>query len=73
MLIRKTIDAGMSDYLIKKVRACRNIEIVEGVEVTSVDGTNRLERITLSRGKDKEPEEVKTDYLYIFIGAAPKI
>ncbi len=73
MLIRKTIDAGMSDYLIKKVRACKNIEIVEGVEVTAVNGTNRLECITLSRGKDALPEEVKTDHLFIFIGAAPKI
>jgi len=71
ILIRKKIEAGMSDYLIKKIRAMDNIKVLEGVEVLEVQGNNTLEKVII-KDVDGKTEEITTHHLFVFIGASPK-
>lgn len=70
LLVRKGIEAQMSQYLIDRIRTTPNIEVHEGVEVTEVIGEAKLEKIRVQRGDVHE--YVDTSHLFIFIGAMPK-
>ena len=47
LIIRRTLGAGMSDYLASRVRAAANIVIHEQTEIESLCGNQRLEEIIL--------------------------
>ncbi len=42
-----TIEQGMSRYLVERIRATANIEVIVGSEVVGVDGTDHLEALTM--------------------------
>lgn len=67
MLIRSKLEAGMSAYLSKRIRACTNVRVMEGVEVAEAQGDGQLDGVVLSNGIS-----VGLDTLCIFIGAMPK-
>ena len=70
LLIRKTIEIGMSSYLIDRIRATSNILICEDCEVEAVEGVRHLEAIHTVRGGQRETMPVS--HLYIYIGAVPR-
>ena len=47
MLVRKRLGPGMSEYLVRRIRATPNISLHEGVEIAAVHGERRLESVTL--------------------------
>jgi thioredoxin reductase (NADPH) len=62
----------MSQYLMSRVLAAPNIEVRFFTEVVGARGDGHLEAVTLAdRGAGNE-EEVKTNGLFVFIGAAPR-
>lgn len=68
MFIRSTLEKGMSNYLVKRIRACENVRVIEGVEVTEVEEEQgKLAGVTLSNGNS-----MGIGCLHIFIGAMPK-
>lgn len=73
LLVRRSIEDQMSTYLIERIRETRNIEVIEGVEVTEACGDVALSRVTVSRLSDKSTSFVDANHLFIFIGAQPKV
>jgi thioredoxin reductase (NADPH) len=71
MIVRgSSLSAGMSRYLVDRIEAAANIEVLTGARITEVMGSRHLERIRVARGAREE--EVPTSHLFIFIGAAPR-
>jgi thioredoxin reductase (NADPH) len=62
----------MSQYLIARIAAAPNIDVRYRTEVTAASGTGHLERLTLTRGDGRAPEDVPTSWLFVFIGASPR-
>lgn len=71
MIVRSTLEKGMSEYLVERIRSAPNIEVCEGCEVTRVDGGSHLEQIVV-KSADGSCTEMKMDHLFIFIGAQPR-
>jgi thioredoxin reductase (NADPH) len=66
MVVRRSIEAGMSAYLVGRIRSHPNVVIHEGVEAAEVLGDDRLSGVLLSDG-----EELRLDALFVCIGAQP--
>jgi thioredoxin reductase (NADPH) len=71
------VAATMSAYLIDQIASIANIEIWHRSQVAAVDGSGRLERVTVRRGDEPQPGEtqtveVKVAAMFIFIGAEPR-
>jgi len=73
MLVRGTsLESSMSYYLIQQIAGIDNITVRTCTEVTEVQGDGHLERLVLSHRDTGETEIVDADYLFVFIGAAPR-
>lgn len=70
ILIRKTIETQMSQYLVDRIRKLSNVEICEHCEVISVFGKNELEALTVNENGTTKDYEM--DAMFIFIGAQPR-
>jgi thioredoxin reductase (NADPH) len=60
------IEAGMSTYLVDRLRDDPSIDVHVSTQVTSIDGTVSLERVILSNGA-----ELDCRGMFCFIGAEP--
>lgn len=73
MLVRgATLEASMSHYLIEQIAAVGHIEVRTRVEVAAAEGDGHLERIVLRDRASGAEETVETQWLFVFIGAAPR-
>jgi thioredoxin reductase (NADPH) len=69
----------MSEYLVGRVRASANIRVHEGVEIATVHGERRLERVSLraftpegEAPREGAPtEELPVSAVFVFTGAEP--
>ena len=68
---QKTIEATMSQYLVDRIKACKNVDIMQDAEVTAAIGADKLEGVQLKFGGT--PAELPAQHLFIFIGASPKV
>jgi thioredoxin reductase (NADPH) len=64
------LEAGMSQYLVERVREAGNVEVLTGSSVEAVRGERCLEAVTLAR--NGALSEVPAAGMFIFIGAAPR-
>ena len=80
LLVRRRLGPGMSEYLVGRIRATKNIVVHEGVEIAAVDGDRRLERVTLrafnpdnaaAPAADGAGEVLNIGAAFVFIGAEP--
>ncbi len=72
MLIRAPdLAPVMSQYLIDRIRATRNIEVINEVEVDAVAGTGALESVTVKHVKTGERRTIPMAAMFIFIGVKP--
>jgi thioredoxin reductase (NADPH) len=73
MLVRgPSLEATMSSYLINQIDAIDNIEVHTCTQVVSCKGSEHLERLTLQNSATGETREVDTEWMFVFIGAAPR-
>ncbi len=73
MLVRGThLEAGMSQYLVDRIRAAPNVDVRLHTEVGAVAGDGHLQSLTLVDRETGEREEVPTSWLFVFIGASPR-
>jgi thioredoxin reductase (NADPH) len=61
----------MSHYLIEQIAGIDNIEVHPCTEVTAAEGDGHLEHLTLRDTASGQTRVVATQYLFVFIGAAP--
>jgi thioredoxin reductase (NADPH) len=72
MLVRgDSLARSMSQYLIDQIEDTRNIEVRLRASVVGVEGTDRLEAITVRDGETGRDETFRTHAVFIFIGAVP--
>ncbi len=62
----------MSQYLVSRVRADPNIVVRLQTEVIGARGDGHLQAVTLADRAAGTEEEVETNWLFVFIGAAPR-
>jgi thioredoxin reductase (NADPH) len=62
----------MSKYLVERIEAAPNIDVISDVEVASVSGDGRLERVTLKPVHGGEPRTIAAAAMFVFIGVAPR-
>src|SRR5579859_2150960 len=73
MLVRgKSLEAGMSQYLIDQIRETPNIHVELNSQVVEVFGEERLEAISIQCATSGETQKISTNHLFVFIGAAPR-
>jgi thioredoxin reductase (NADPH) len=66
-----SVDATMSSYLIERINAAPNVELICRTEVVACRGNGHLESLTLANRDTGEEAEVAASLLYVFIGASP--
>jgi thioredoxin reductase (NADPH) len=72
MLIRAAdLRPTMSAYLADRIRGVANIEVIPGVEVESVMGSNGLESVTVKAADSGERQTIASSAMFIFIGVKP--
>jgi thioredoxin reductase (NADPH) len=62
---------GMSQYLIDRIEAAPNIDVLTHAELAAAHGAERLESITLMRQGQVMDDPVPVDAVFIYIGAVP--
>jgi thioredoxin reductase (NADPH) len=69
---RGSLEATMSRYLVERIKAQPNIEVLTQSEVTALEGREgNLEVIRWRRGADNEETTYPINHLFLFIGAEP--
>jgi thioredoxin reductase (NADPH) len=72
MLVRgKSLEAGMSQYLVEQIRETSNIAVELNSQVVEVFGAEHLEAIAVYCATSGETNKVAANSLFIFIGAMP--
>ncbi|HEU4947314.1 MAG TPA: FAD-dependent oxidoreductase [Kribbella sp.] len=67
-----SLEATMSSYLIGQIRDIDTIEVHTCTQVVACEGSEHLERLTLHNSSTGESREVDAEWLFVFIGAAPR-
>ena len=68
----RSLEAGMSQYLVRAVEAAPNIEVRTGTAVVGGGGEGRLHELVLQGGRTEEKSTVDADALFVLIGARPQ-
>lgn len=62
----------LSEYLVDRINAAPNIEVLAHTEVTSLHGNEILEAITIRNSSTGEERIIKTRWVFICIGGVPQ-
>ena len=71
MLVRSPLAKSMSSYLIERIEAATNIDVVTGVEIAEVKGDGKLEGVTVRAVDTGETTALEPAAMFIFIGSLP--
>jgi thioredoxin reductase (NADPH) len=73
ILVRgKSLEQSMSYYLIQQLAQIPQITVRTCTEIVEAHGDEHLEALTLRNNATGETETVDAEYLFVFIGAAPR-
>jgi thioredoxin reductase (NADPH) len=73
LLVRgQSLQATMSDYLVQRILASRQISLHISTEIVSMDGDDRLRTVTWRDNKSGELEARSISNVFVMIGARPK-
>jgi len=65
------LKATLSQYLVDRIQATPNIEVLRRTEVTGLEGDHCLREITLTDRSTGESRKIPTRFLFVCIGGAP--
>ncbi|MGC4033765.1 MAG: NAD(P)/FAD-dependent oxidoreductase [Tepidisphaeraceae bacterium] len=71
MLVRGKLGVGMSDYLSARIRNTPNVKVYDGVVVSEVCGTNKIDELKIERRDTGEITTLPCQAAFVFIGAEP--
>lgn len=73
MVVRgEGLASTMSQYLIERIEATHNVEVLSRTVVSAVQGETRLESLVVTNLDTSETTELATGAMFIFIGAEPR-
>jgi thioredoxin reductase (NADPH) len=61
----------LSHYLLDRIAAARNVEVVTNIEVTTLDGDDGLRAVTLTNRLTGKRQTCATHWLFVCIGGLP--
>lgn len=70
--IDPSLETTMSRYLVDRIGALPNVELLTQTSVAEVQGSDRVEGVVLEDMETKARRELATDALFIWIGAKPR-
>lgn len=68
----EALETTMSQYLVDRINALPNVELLTKTSVVAVKGDDHLEAVTIEGADSKERRDLNTDALFIWIGAKPR-
>jgi thioredoxin reductase (NADPH) len=71
LVVRRSLTATMSRYLIDRIQAASNVEVWEGCEVKALHGGDELEALTVI-GRDQSERRLDVTGVFAMIGASPR-
>lgn len=72
MLIRAAdLVPAMSHYLVDRIRATPNIEVIPGVDVSEVRGGTSLEAVVVTTSETGKQQTIPASAMFLFIGVQP--
>jgi thioredoxin reductase (NADPH) len=66
------LEAGMSQYLVDRIRGTANITVRLKAAIAGIEGTQELTAVELEDVETHERERLAVSTLFLFIGAAPR-
>ena len=72
MVRAASLATSMSHYLILQLEQLPNVHVRTCTEVVAAAGTDHLEHITVRDNQTGSTEEIAAQWLFVFIGAAPR-
>jgi thioredoxin reductase (NADPH) len=69
VLVRRPLEETMSQYLVERIAATSNIQVIVGAAVTGLEGRETLERVRWREPRGEVDEPIR--HLFLFIGADP--
>jgi thioredoxin reductase (NADPH) len=73
MVVRKpSLAPWMSQYLVDRIEAAENIEVIGNSEISAVEGDGRLERVVVRDAESCDERVIEAAGMFLFIGAAPR-
>jgi thioredoxin reductase (NADPH) len=73
MLVRgDSLEASMSDYLVKRIKSAANIEVMLDTVVRKADGAGHLQSIEVENRKTGEVRTLPAAAMFIFTGSTPR-
>jgi thioredoxin reductase (NADPH) len=73
MLVRAPdLSAGMSSYLVDRIRETSNVEVLVNSSVVAAGGHGRLETVTIADAVSGARRELAASAMFIFIGTSPR-
>ncbi|REK12762.1 MAG: FAD-binding protein [Planctomycetota bacterium] len=71
LLIRRTLETGMSSYLAQRIRAAGNVVIHEHTEIEALRGDWHVETIDIANKVTQATSQLPCAAVFVFIGAEP--
>jgi thioredoxin reductase (NADPH) len=71
LVVRRSLTATMSRYLIDRIEAAGNVEVLEGCEVKTLHGEDELDAVTVA-GRDGTERRLEATGVFAMIGASPR-
>jgi thioredoxin reductase (NADPH) len=66
------LKSTVSAYLVDRLTAAKNVEILTQTEVSSLDGESMLDAVVLTNRQTGEQRRIETHWLFVCIGGAPR-
>jgi thioredoxin reductase (NADPH) len=70
VVVRRSLEAAMSAYLVDQIEAKSNVRVWPGCEVKALEGGDKLEAVVISGGGPDQ--RVETSAVFAMIGASPR-
>jgi thioredoxin reductase (NADPH) len=67
----RSLRRSMSEYLVARIEAAANIDVLVCTEIVGAAGSDHLETLTLLDNAAGATRDVEATWLFVFIGAAP--
>jgi thioredoxin reductase (NADPH) len=71
LLRADSLTKGMSRYLVDRIEAAPNIEVVTDAEIAGVTGKDHLEELLVRKPSTQATRQLDTAAIFIFVGSAP--
>jgi thioredoxin reductase (NADPH) len=62
----------VSAYLVDRIYAAKNVEVLTHTEVTALEGDQMLDAVVVKNNKTGEQRRIATHWLFVCIGGAPR-